>query len=142
MRARAAEHGRRGGKVGSREGKRRGGLLAWHTRSPEEQAAILARLRAAGGRQANTSVKARRAQAARAKKRWEARAPMSAEQATFLADIGVLDRVALAGAPPPGMEPGAPRPEDYPDTHTWMIASNEWHATKAWRERQRNGDKG
>lgn len=122
--------------MGNREGKRRGGLLAWHTRTPEQQAAILERLRAAGGRQANTSAKARAAQGRRAKAYWDRRAPMSAAKAALLAEMGILDRVPLAGPPPLGLPAGRPRPADYADSAAWALAVNEWDRAEWWRKQQ------
>src|SRR4051812_17669854 len=87
MRRRAAEHGRLGGLKGNKEGKRRGGLVTWATRSDEQQEAIRAMLRAAGGKQQNKSPKAKAAQRARALNGMKS---LSAKKALFLADIGVL----------------------------------------------------
>lgn len=61
---------------------------------------------------------------------------MSAEQAVFLADIGVLARVPLAGAPPPGLPADLPRRDAYPDDGAYCVALNEWHSAKA-RARER-----
>lgn len=89
MRRAAAERGRRGDREAKRRGGLVGGLLSWHTRTPEQQEAIRARLRAQGGHQANATPKARAAQAARAK---AALGRLTAAKAAFLADVGILRR--------------------------------------------------
>lgn len=134
MRRKAAEDGRRGGALGDRAGKRRGGLVAWHTKTPDEQATVKARLRACGGRQRNTSAKARAAQRARGK---AGVLRPSLKKALFLADLGMMGRmpaaapVALPAAP---QAAGRPRPEDYADASAWLRAVDAWDAAAARAE--------
>lgn len=133
MRQRAAEAGRRGDREAKRRGGQAGGLLSWHTKSPEEQAAALARLRAYGGHQANKSPKAKAAQRARGKAGMER---LSARKAGFLADIGVLGRAEVPAcpsvAPTQPQVQGAPERAAYPDSDTWLAAMKVW--VKRYRE--------
>lgn len=129
MRRQAAAAGRKGSRAGKARGGKVGGMLAWYGKTPDEQAAILGRLRANRRPQANTSPKARRAQAARARAQGKARKSMTAKQAAFLADIGVLRR---APATIHDLTPaGRPRPEQYSTSEEWCVAVNKWDSN-AW----------
>jgi hypothetical protein len=151
-RARAAEHGRRGGAMGNREGKRRGGQVSWHTKTLEEQEAIRAMLRKHVGKVkgtgANTSPKARAAQ--RVKGEIGMRKGLTSRKIAFLAESGMLRKVDLAPgdprasvaprlptvppapAPVPRVAPtvnlGGSRPnrEDYADGLEWLMAARAW----------------
>jgi len=125
MRTRAAEHGRQG----SRAEKQLGALEWWHTRSPEEQAARLARLHTRRGRQGNRSAKARAAQAARAKARWARRPALSATQAEWMADAGMLKRAPMP-APAPALPEGYPIQGAHEDDRAYRCRVQDWHRAR------------
>jgi hypothetical protein len=127
MRRQAAETGRRGGKVGNRDGKRRGGLVAWHTKTPEQQQAVRAMLAAAGGKQTNSSSRAKAAQQARA--RAAMARPLSRAKAAFLADAGILKSVPLPNGVNTVAEVLAAAPParaDFPTREAWLTAMRAW----------------
>lgn len=129
MKAKAAEHGRRGGRLGNREGKRRGGLVAWLTRSPEDQERVRAMLRAAGGKQRNTSAKARAAQRRRRLDQNGNARVHSQAQAEFLASIGVLKSAPLIGGALTVDDARAvpvPKRGDYATPEEWHRALAQW----------------
>lgn len=117
--------------MGSRAGKRRGGLVAWHGKTPEEQAAVIARLRANRGRQTNTSLKARAAQAARGRAGMDR---LSARKAGFLADLGMIGRGEAPACPTaaPAAPHVPPARAAYPDGDAWLAALKAW--AKWYRE--------
>lgn len=140
MRQRAAEHGR----MGSREAKQVAGLASWLGKTPEQQAEAIARLQAS--RQTNDSPEAKAAQARRAEALGKARTVMSARQAAFLADRGMLRREEVPAAPAavcmqpaPVADPAAaqaawlaakPERRDYADQATWIVAMKAWAAAR------------
>jgi hypothetical protein len=143
MRKAAAEAGARGNREAKAAGGRRGGLIAWGTRTEEEREAIREMLR--NSRQRNRSKKARAAQGRRGAAVWAAHVagkPMSAAKAAWLAEAGMLkcggrvmppartgpDGVSSAVQQGVGLEPTR---ADYP---MGAAGAREWAAAVwAWR---------
>lgn len=136
MRKKAAEDGAKGDRAAKARGAQLGGLVSWGTRSDEERRRILAMLRA--GRQPGwnkKTPKARKAQAAKAKERWALRAPMSAKQAEFLYDIGVLKGGPMVERRRQWPQ-GRPNPADFATLKEWKRAADAWDR-EHWQKMQR-----
>lgn len=131
-------------------GRRVGGSVAWHTLTPEQQAARIAVLRE--HRQSNKSAKARAAQGRRARERYAKGGPASAAQARFLVDAGkgglkwepmptlvaAPPSAAVVYAAPPSRPWPRPKPEgrNYTDSAALLADLATWDAD-AWAAAQR-----
>lgn len=142
MRLRAAEAGRKGDREGKRRGGQAGGLITWHTRTPDQQGAIRAMLRGSVGKRrgagANRSAKARAAQRARGK---AGVLRPSRAKALFLADLGMMRKDVIVG-PLPESLPGLPVREDYPDREAWRRALDDYHRERYRAEMARAAGRG
>lgn len=81
-----------------RESRQFGGLMSWCGKTPEEQAAVIERLRAR--RHTGKDYKSAEARAAQHARALAGMAVLSAKKAQFLADKGMLRKVPIESAAP------------------------------------------